>query len=152
MFWIHGGGYVSGSGRSQSYGPLFYLAHDIIVVTVRYRYVGHNVFQSFMKLFTDLALSASFPLAPKMFRAMRVSETRSWHSSGSVTTSLSLEETRHRSLFMASQLEASQAPTTCSLLLQRVFSSESFYRVVREDSLHLIIILMKREQQSDNFL
>ena len=37
MFFIHGGGYTAGSGRSQLYGPLFYLAHDIIVVTIRYR-------------------------------------------------------------------------------------------------------------------
>ena len=37
MFWIHGGGYVAGSGRSQLYGPLYYLAHDVVVVAIRYR-------------------------------------------------------------------------------------------------------------------
>merc|ERR1712215_438182 len=37
MFWIHGGGYIFGSGRSAEYGPLYYLAHDIIVVSIRYR-------------------------------------------------------------------------------------------------------------------
>ena len=37
MFWIHGGGYVAGSGRSKEYGPLYYLSHQIIVVTIRYR-------------------------------------------------------------------------------------------------------------------
>jgi len=37
LFWIHGGGYVSGSGRSHEYGPLYYLSHQIIVVAIRYR-------------------------------------------------------------------------------------------------------------------
>ena len=35
LVWIHGGGYTSGAGTSAQFGPLFYLAHGVIVVTVR---------------------------------------------------------------------------------------------------------------------
>ena len=37
MVWIHGGGYTSGTGTSDTYGPLFYLSHDVILVAIRYR-------------------------------------------------------------------------------------------------------------------
>ena len=37
MVWIHGGGYMTGDGTSQRYGPLYYMSHDIILVSVRYR-------------------------------------------------------------------------------------------------------------------
>jgi len=37
LVWIHGGGYMTGDGTSDRYGPLLYLSHDIIVVSVRYR-------------------------------------------------------------------------------------------------------------------
>ena len=47
MFWIHGGGYVAGSGRAY-HGGLLARDHDVVVVTINYRmgalgfmHVGH---------------------------------------------------------------------------------------------------------------
>ncbi len=47
LFWIHGGGYVSGSGRAYN-GRAFVSEHDVVVVTINYRmgpigfmHVGH---------------------------------------------------------------------------------------------------------------
>lgn len=47
LFWIHGGGYVSGSGRAYN-GSIFAREHDVVVVTINYRmgafgfmHVGH---------------------------------------------------------------------------------------------------------------
>ena len=47
MFWIHGGGYVAGSGRAY-HGGLLVRDHDVVVVTINYRmgalgfmHVGH---------------------------------------------------------------------------------------------------------------
>ncbi|KAJ9584570.1 hypothetical protein L9F63_021080, partial [Diploptera punctata] len=37
MFWIHGGGWQSGSGNSDMYGPQYLLDKDIILVTINYR-------------------------------------------------------------------------------------------------------------------
>ncbi|XP_063223685.1 venom carboxylesterase-6-like [Bacillus rossius redtenbacheri] len=37
MVWFHGGGWVSGAGTSQFYGPTFLMDHDIVLVTVNYR-------------------------------------------------------------------------------------------------------------------
>ena len=37
LFWTHGGGYNSGSGREADFGPLYFLSHGVVVVTVRYR-------------------------------------------------------------------------------------------------------------------
>ncbi|KAJ8710914.1 hypothetical protein PYW08_009429 [Mythimna loreyi] len=37
MFWIHGGGFVSGSGEDDEYGPKFLVRKDVILVTINYR-------------------------------------------------------------------------------------------------------------------
>nr|AEL33699.1 carboxylesterase CXE26 [Spodoptera littoralis] len=37
MVWIHGGGFYTGSGDSDFYGPEFFMEHDIILVTINYR-------------------------------------------------------------------------------------------------------------------
>lgn len=37
MFYIHGGGFTSGSGNSEVYGPEFLLTEDIVLVTINYR-------------------------------------------------------------------------------------------------------------------
>ncbi|PSN42536.1 hypothetical protein C0J52_03842 [Blattella germanica] len=37
MFWIHGGGWVSGSGGSDLYGPQYLLDKNVILVTINYR-------------------------------------------------------------------------------------------------------------------
>ncbi|XP_032510776.2 carboxylic ester hydrolase-like isoform X2 [Danaus plexippus] len=37
MVYIHGGGYYSGSGDSNLYGPEFLLRHNIVLVTINYR-------------------------------------------------------------------------------------------------------------------
>ncbi|XP_061704123.1 juvenile hormone esterase-like [Cydia pomonella] len=37
MVWIHGGGFYTGSGNSDFYGPDFFMAHDVILVTFNYR-------------------------------------------------------------------------------------------------------------------
>ena len=35
LVWIHGGGYTGGDGTSLKFGPLYYMAHDVILVTIR---------------------------------------------------------------------------------------------------------------------
>ncbi|KAF5299074.1 hypothetical protein FQR65_LT09432 [Abscondita terminalis] len=37
MFWIHGGGFVGGSGSSLIYGPQFLITRDVVIVTINYR-------------------------------------------------------------------------------------------------------------------
>ncbi|XP_063922124.1 esterase B1-like isoform X2 [Zophobas morio] len=37
MFWIHGGGFTSGSGSTEAYGPEFILMEDVVLVTINYR-------------------------------------------------------------------------------------------------------------------
>ncbi|GBP60485.1 Venom carboxylesterase-6 [Eumeta japonica] len=37
LFWIHGGGFYTGSGNSDFYGPEYILEHDVILVTINYR-------------------------------------------------------------------------------------------------------------------
>ncbi|XP_072938579.1 juvenile hormone esterase-like [Epargyreus clarus] len=37
MVWIHGGGFYTGSGNSDFYGPEFFMKHDVILVTFNYR-------------------------------------------------------------------------------------------------------------------
>ncbi|XP_022835292.1 cholinesterase 2-like [Spodoptera litura] len=37
MFWIHGGGFVSGAGDDDVYGPKFLVRQDVILVTFNYR-------------------------------------------------------------------------------------------------------------------
>ena len=35
MVWIHGGAYNAGSGNDYVYWPLYYMSHDIILVSIR---------------------------------------------------------------------------------------------------------------------
>uniref|UniRef100_A0A182MFK7 Carboxylic ester hydrolase n=1 Tax=Anopheles culicifacies TaxID=139723 RepID=A0A182MFK7_9DIPT len=37
MVWVHGGGYYTGSGNSDYFGPEFLLQHGVILVTMNYR-------------------------------------------------------------------------------------------------------------------
>lgn len=37
MFWIHGGGYVSGHGGSSLYGPDYLMDKDVVYVSINYR-------------------------------------------------------------------------------------------------------------------
>lgn len=37
MVWIHGGGFYTGSGNSEFYGPDFFMEHEVILVTLNYR-------------------------------------------------------------------------------------------------------------------
>ena len=37
LVWLHGGGYTTGAGISERYGPLLYLSHEVLLVEVRYR-------------------------------------------------------------------------------------------------------------------
>nr|XP_023024312.1 juvenile hormone esterase-like [Leptinotarsa decemlineata] len=37
LFWIHGGGYLFGSGAFQYYNPKFFIDADVVVVTINYR-------------------------------------------------------------------------------------------------------------------
>lgn len=37
LLWIHGGGFYTGSGNSDFYGPEFFMAHDVVLVTFNYR-------------------------------------------------------------------------------------------------------------------
>ena len=35
MVWIHGGAYNAGSGNDYVYWPLYYMSHDIVLVSIR---------------------------------------------------------------------------------------------------------------------
>ncbi|XP_069668717.1 esterase FE4-like isoform X2 [Periplaneta americana] len=37
MVWLHGGGFLSGSGNTDLYGPDYLVAEDVVVVTINYR-------------------------------------------------------------------------------------------------------------------
>ncbi|XP_044018145.1 venom carboxylesterase-6-like [Aphidius gifuensis] len=37
MIWIHGGGWLEGSGHSDCHSPIYFLDHDIVLVTINYR-------------------------------------------------------------------------------------------------------------------
>jgi len=37
MVWIHGGGFLSGDGRPESFGPQYLMASGVVVVTINYR-------------------------------------------------------------------------------------------------------------------
>lgn len=37
MVWLHGGGWIAGSGNSDFYGPKFLLDHDVVLVSANYR-------------------------------------------------------------------------------------------------------------------
>lgn len=37
MVWIHGGGFVAGSGKTDLYGPDYLISEDVVVVTINYR-------------------------------------------------------------------------------------------------------------------
>ncbi|XP_063916524.1 juvenile hormone esterase-like isoform X2 [Zophobas morio] len=37
LFWIHGGGFVFGSGNEDLYGPEFLITEDVVLVTINYR-------------------------------------------------------------------------------------------------------------------
>uniref|UniRef100_A0A1B6CZP0 Carboxylesterase type B domain-containing protein n=2 Tax=Clastoptera arizonana TaxID=38151 RepID=A0A1B6CZP0_9HEMI len=37
MVWVHGGGFIRGSGNSLTYGPDFFLSEDVVLVTFNYR-------------------------------------------------------------------------------------------------------------------
>ena len=37
MFWIHGGGFMTGDGTPQSFGPQYWMGHEVIMVTTNYR-------------------------------------------------------------------------------------------------------------------
>jgi carboxylesterase type B len=37
MVWIHGGGFITGSGSTEVYGPDFLLTEDVVLVTINYR-------------------------------------------------------------------------------------------------------------------
>lgn len=37
MFWIHGGAYMHGSNKSESFGPDYLMSEDIVLVIINYR-------------------------------------------------------------------------------------------------------------------
>ena len=37
MVWIHGGGFSSGSGSTELYGPDYLIEQDVVLVTINYR-------------------------------------------------------------------------------------------------------------------
>lgn len=37
MVWIHGGGFIGGSGNDDMYGPDYFMRKDIVLVTINYR-------------------------------------------------------------------------------------------------------------------
>ena len=37
MVWLHGGGFMSGDGTPQSFGPQYWMGHGVIIVTINYR-------------------------------------------------------------------------------------------------------------------
>ena len=43
--WLHGGAFMWGSGSACWFGPQFWMIHDIILVTLNYRWVGVSSLQ-----------------------------------------------------------------------------------------------------------
>ena len=37
MVWIHGGGFITGDGTPDSFGPQYWMTHDVMMVTINYR-------------------------------------------------------------------------------------------------------------------
>ena len=37
MMWIHGGGFIFGSGNDNLYRPDYLIKHDVVLVTINYR-------------------------------------------------------------------------------------------------------------------
>lgn len=37
LFWIHGGGFIMGSGNSEEFGPDFFVKKNVVLVTINYR-------------------------------------------------------------------------------------------------------------------
>lgn len=37
LVWIHGGGYIYGSGYRDTYSPDYFMSHDIVFVSINYR-------------------------------------------------------------------------------------------------------------------
>lgn len=37
MVWIHGGGFQSGSGSTEMYGPDYFVEQDVVLVAINYR-------------------------------------------------------------------------------------------------------------------
>ncbi|XP_074031433.1 juvenile hormone esterase isoform X3 [Leptinotarsa decemlineata] len=57
LFWIHGGGYLFGSGAFQYYNPKFFIDADVVVVTINYRLGPFGKIQGFI-------LESGSPLSP----------------------------------------------------------------------------------------
>lgn len=47
MVWIHGGGFINGSGDNTFYGPDYLIRKDIVLVTINYRL---GIFGEWLKL------------------------------------------------------------------------------------------------------
>ena len=37
MFWIHGGGFYTGSGNTDFFGPDYLITENVVLVTINYR-------------------------------------------------------------------------------------------------------------------
>lgn len=44
MVWIHGGGFVTGSSKTDLYGPEYLVANDVVLVTFNYRLGALGIF------------------------------------------------------------------------------------------------------------
>ena len=53
LVWIHGGGFVSGSGDDSVYGPDYFMRKDVVLVTMNYRLgvLGERLFFLFLFFF-----------------------------------------------------------------------------------------------------
>ena len=58
LVWIHGGGFVSGSGDDKMYGPDYFMRKDVVLVSLNYR-VG-VLGELLIFLFSFLILNISF--------------------------------------------------------------------------------------------
>ena len=53
LVWIHGGGFVNGSGDDSVYGPDYFMRKDVVLVTMNYRLgvLGERLFFLFLFFF-----------------------------------------------------------------------------------------------------
>ena len=64
MVWIHGGAYNVGSGNDYVYWPLYYMSHDIVLVSIRW------VEDGTMDIWTLSSLLSRYRLGPIGFLSL----------------------------------------------------------------------------------
>ncbi|XP_049950223.1 esterase E4-like isoform X2 [Schistocerca serialis cubense] len=71
MVWIHGGGFTTGSGDGDLYGPDYLLGHGVVVVTINYRLGVLGLFQRMICQSAVAFRGCLVPMAERTHRLAR---------------------------------------------------------------------------------